>query len=87
MTDDRLSGSAKNIGGQVEEEFGQVTGDVKTQLRPSRWRARYRTSTARPRRLRLMPLKLPSLPLPPKVRPRTDSSMKQIRWVVVLAQK
>ena len=32
MTDDRLSGSAKNIGGQVEEGFGQVTGDVKTQL-------------------------------------------------------
>ena len=32
MTDDRLSGSAKNIGGQVEEGFGQITGDVKTQL-------------------------------------------------------
>jgi uncharacterized protein YjbJ (UPF0337 family) len=32
MTDDRLSGSAKNIGGQVEEEFGRATGDVKTQL-------------------------------------------------------
>ena len=32
MTDDRLSGSAKNIGGQVEEGFGQATGDVKTQL-------------------------------------------------------
>src|SRR5947199_10428511 len=32
MTDDRLSGSAKNLGGQVEEGFGQVTGDVKTQL-------------------------------------------------------
>ena len=32
MTDDRLSGSAKNIGGQVEEGFGRVTGDVKTQL-------------------------------------------------------
>jgi uncharacterized protein YjbJ (UPF0337 family) len=32
MTDDRLSGSTKNIGGQVEEGFGQVTGDVKTQL-------------------------------------------------------
>jgi hypothetical protein len=24
MTDDRLSGSAKNIGGQVEEAFGEV---------------------------------------------------------------
>jgi uncharacterized protein YjbJ (UPF0337 family) len=32
MTDDRLSGSAKNIGGQVEEGFGRATGDVKTQL-------------------------------------------------------
>ena len=35
MTDDRLSGSAKNIGGQVEEGFGQATGDVKTQLQGS----------------------------------------------------
>ena len=32
MTDDRMSGSAKNIGGQVEEGFGRATGDVKTQL-------------------------------------------------------
>jgi uncharacterized protein YjbJ (UPF0337 family) len=32
MTDDRLSGSAKNIGSQVEEGFGRATGDVKTQL-------------------------------------------------------
>jgi uncharacterized protein YjbJ (UPF0337 family) len=32
MTDDRISGSAKNIGGQVEEGFGRATGDVKTQL-------------------------------------------------------
>ena len=32
MTDDRLSGSAKNIGGQVEEGFGRVTGDEKTRL-------------------------------------------------------
>jgi uncharacterized protein YjbJ (UPF0337 family) len=32
MTDDRLSGSAKNIGDQVEEGFGRVTGDVKTEL-------------------------------------------------------
>src|SRR5215510_10252066 len=32
MTDDRLSGSANNIGGQVEEGFGKVTGDVKTEL-------------------------------------------------------
>ena len=32
MTDDRLSGSAKNIGGQVEEGFGRVIGDEKTEL-------------------------------------------------------
>jgi uncharacterized protein YjbJ (UPF0337 family) len=32
MTDDRISGSAKNVGGQVEEGFGRATGDVKTQL-------------------------------------------------------
>jgi uncharacterized protein YjbJ (UPF0337 family) len=32
MTDDRLSGSAKNIGGQVEEGFGRLTGDERTQL-------------------------------------------------------
>jgi uncharacterized protein YjbJ (UPF0337 family) len=32
MSDDRISGSAKNIGGQVEEGFGRVTGDEKTQL-------------------------------------------------------
>jgi uncharacterized protein YjbJ (UPF0337 family) len=32
MTDDRISGSAKNIGGQVEEGFGRVTGDESMQL-------------------------------------------------------
>jgi uncharacterized protein YjbJ (UPF0337 family) len=32
MTDDRISGSAKNIGGQVEEGFGRATGDVKMQV-------------------------------------------------------
>ena len=32
MTDHRISGSAKNIGGQVEEGFGRLTGDEKTQL-------------------------------------------------------
>ena len=29
MSDDRISGSAKNIGGQLEEGFGRVTGDEK----------------------------------------------------------
>ncbi len=32
MNEDRLSGSAKNVGGQVEEGLGRATGDVKTQL-------------------------------------------------------
>jgi uncharacterized protein YjbJ (UPF0337 family) len=32
MTDDRISGSAKNIGGQVEEGFGRLTGDERMQL-------------------------------------------------------
>jgi uncharacterized protein YjbJ (UPF0337 family) len=33
MNDDRLTGTAKNLGGKVEEGFGQVTGDTRTQLR------------------------------------------------------
>src|SRR5262245_59920523 len=32
MNEDRLTGDAKTIGGQVEEGFGRATGDVKTQL-------------------------------------------------------
>src|SRR5258708_25439176 len=32
MNEDRLTGTAKNVGGQVEEGFGRATGDVKTQL-------------------------------------------------------
>ena len=32
MTDDRISGNAKNIGGQLEEGFGRVTGDERMQL-------------------------------------------------------
>jgi uncharacterized protein YjbJ (UPF0337 family) len=32
MNEDRLSGTAKNLGGQVEEGFGRATGDVKTQF-------------------------------------------------------
>jgi uncharacterized protein YjbJ (UPF0337 family) len=57
MTDDRLSGSAKNIGGQVEEEFGRVTGDEKTQLQGKAKQVEgCKTSTVKPRRLRLMPL-------------------------------
>jgi uncharacterized protein YjbJ (UPF0337 family) len=29
MDENRLSGTAKNIGGKLEEGFGQVTGDTK----------------------------------------------------------
>src|SRR2546429_5548247 len=32
MNEDRLGGTAKNVGGQVEEGFGRATGDVTTQL-------------------------------------------------------
>jgi uncharacterized protein YjbJ (UPF0337 family) len=32
MNEDRLTGTAKNFGGQVEEGFGRATGDVKSQL-------------------------------------------------------
>ena len=31
MDENRLSGTAKNIGGKLEEGIGQVTGDTKTQ--------------------------------------------------------
>ena len=31
MDENRVSGPAKNIGGKVEEGFGRVTGDTKTQ--------------------------------------------------------
>jgi uncharacterized protein YjbJ (UPF0337 family) len=33
MTDDRLAGSAKSVGGEVEEGFGRATGDVKMQVK------------------------------------------------------
>jgi uncharacterized protein YjbJ (UPF0337 family) len=32
MNGDRLEGTAKNLGGKVEEGFGRVTGDVKSQV-------------------------------------------------------
>ena len=32
MNEDRLSGTAKSVGGQLEEGVGRATGDVKTQL-------------------------------------------------------
>jgi uncharacterized protein YjbJ (UPF0337 family) len=33
MDEDRLSGTAKNLGGKVEEGVGRATGDAKTQFR------------------------------------------------------
>jgi uncharacterized protein YjbJ (UPF0337 family) len=32
MNEDRVVGNAKNLGGRMEEGFGQATGDVKTQV-------------------------------------------------------
>jgi uncharacterized protein YjbJ (UPF0337 family) len=32
MNEDRISGTARNLGGKVEEGVGRTTGDVKTQL-------------------------------------------------------
>ena len=32
MDEDRLYGTAKNVGGKVEEGVGRATGNVKTQL-------------------------------------------------------
>jgi uncharacterized protein YjbJ (UPF0337 family) len=32
MNEDRFSGTAKNLGGQVEEGLGRATGDVKSQI-------------------------------------------------------
>ena len=32
MNEDRISGTARNLGGKVEEGVGRVTGDVKTQV-------------------------------------------------------
>lgn len=33
MDENRLSGTARNLGGKAEEGVGRLTGDVKTQLR------------------------------------------------------
>jgi len=32
MNEDRISGTARNLGGKAEEGFGRVTGDAKTQI-------------------------------------------------------
>ena len=31
MNEDRFAGTAKNLGGRVEQGFGRATGDVKTE--------------------------------------------------------
>jgi uncharacterized protein YjbJ (UPF0337 family) len=33
MDEDRLYGTARNLGGKVEEGIGQATGDMKSQIR------------------------------------------------------
>jgi len=33
MTDDRIAGKAKNLGGRAQEAYGDVTGDVGSQVR------------------------------------------------------
>jgi len=33
MDENRIAGTAKNLGGKVEEGFGRVTGDAKTQAK------------------------------------------------------
>jgi len=32
MSDDRIAGTARNLGGKVQEGFGRVTGDAKTEV-------------------------------------------------------
>jgi uncharacterized protein YjbJ (UPF0337 family) len=32
MNEDRIAGSVRNVAGQVEEGYGRVTGDVKSEL-------------------------------------------------------
>jgi uncharacterized protein YjbJ (UPF0337 family) len=47
MDENRIAGSAKNLGGQVQEEFGRVTGDTATQAKgsPTACTARLKTFT------------------------------------------
>jgi uncharacterized protein YjbJ (UPF0337 family) len=33
MDEDRISGTARNIGGKIEEGMGHLTGDARTQIR------------------------------------------------------
>jgi uncharacterized protein YjbJ (UPF0337 family) len=40
MDENRIAGTAKNLGGQVQEEFGRVTGDTATQAKGAANRVR-----------------------------------------------
>ena len=33
MDENRLSGTARNVGGRIEEGFGRATGDLETQIK------------------------------------------------------
>src|SRR5262245_55600625 len=61
MTDDRIAGKAKNLGGRAQEAYGDVTGDVGSQVRGRLRQAEgaARTSTVRrrtpPPRLQTVP--------------------------------
>jgi uncharacterized protein YjbJ (UPF0337 family) len=40
MTDDRITGTARNLGGKVQEGFGKVTGDAKSEFK-GKWSRRW----------------------------------------------
>ena len=58
MDENRISGTARNLGGKIEEGVGRLTGDVKTQLQGKLDQAAgaAQDSTARPRMPRATPL-------------------------------
>jgi len=49
MDEDRISGTARNVGGKIEEGVGRLTGDARTQIQGKLDQAAGlpRTSTAR----------------------------------------
>ena len=55
IDENRVSGTAKNIGGKVEEGFGRVTGDTKTRLQESRNRSVELRKTCTARHAMLLP--------------------------------
>jgi uncharacterized protein YjbJ (UPF0337 family) len=56
MDEHRVTGAARNVGGRVEEGFGRVTGDTKSDVQGSstRLKAALRIYTGRPKTLRAM---------------------------------